>query len=345
MSRIWLVRLGEYGESEAHALETGELATGWELPGFTKPMDRAAILAELEKAYPDAKAGTLRNWAVQLNQFCNKAKEGDLTVTPLKTSSRQLAIGRIKGPLFSAMGKYPTRKVEWLHIGLPRETLKQDLLYSLGASQTVCEVSRNNAAARFEAIVKNLVDPGDNALPKTVVSGSEPDEVENSAESAVNLVDIAKDQIERHIASTFSGHKFTHLIAAILEADGYRTTVSSQGPDKGIDIVAGQGVLGFGSPKLVVQVKSGDIIVDQPTLQSLLGCIQDVHADHGLLVSWSGFKTPVRQRVNELYFRVRLWGREEILDALFRTYDRLPEKIRAELPLQKVWVYLPDAEA
>ncbi|MBB4212427.1 restriction system protein [Rhodothalassium salexigens DSM 2132] len=343
MTRVWLVRLGEYGEAEAYALETGELATGWCLPNFTEALDRAAILAELQTAYPDEKPGTLKNWSVQLNQLCNKASEGDLTVTPLKTASRQLAIGRIKGGFFAAKGQHPARKVEWLHTDLPRDALKQDLLYSLGASQTICEISRNNAASRFEEIVKTRRDPGDSALP--ALEQSNGDEEDAETESAIDLVELARDQIERHISSAFVGHAFTRLIDAILQADGYQTKVSPPGSDKGIDIVAGQGALGFDGPRLVVQVKSGDLVTDQPTLQSLIGCISDVQAEHGLLVSWSGFTPPVRQRVNELYFRVRLWGRDEILNALFRTYDRLPESIRADLPLQRIWAYLPQEDA
>ena len=341
MTRVWLVRLGEYGEAEARALETGELATGWELPGFTKAMDREAILAELQKSHPDGKPGTLKNWSVQLNQFCNKASEGDLTVTPLKTASRQLAIGRIKGGFFAADGKHPARKVEWLHTDVPRDALKQDLLYSLGASQTICEISRNNAASRFEEVVKTRRDPGNSSLPAKEKTDGDDDE---AVEETVDLVELARDQIERHISSAFVGHAFTRLIDAILQADGYQTKVSPPGSDKGVDIVAGQGALGFDSPRLVVQVKSGDLVADQPALQGLIGCISDVQAEHGLLVSWSGFTPPVRQRVNELYFRVRLWGRDEILDALFRTYDRLPESIRADMPLQRIWAYLPQED-
>ena len=341
MTRVWLVRLGEYGEFEAHALETGELATGWELPGFTTETDRDEILAELQNTYPDEKPGTLRNWSVQLNQLCNKAKQGDLTVTPLKTASRQLAIGRIKGGFFASDGKRPARSVEWLHTDLPRDALKQDLLYSLGASQTICEISRNNAASRFEEIVKTRRDPGDIAVPSKTKAGDDEDE---DVEASIDLIELSRDQIERHISSTFVGHAFTRLIDTILQADGYQTTVSPPGSDKGIDIVAGQGALGLDGPRLVVQVKSGDLVADQPTLQSLIGCISDVQAEHGLLVSWSGFTPPVRQRVNELYFRVRLWGRDEILNALFRTYDRLPESIRADLPLQRIWAYLPQED-
>jgi restriction system protein len=95
----------------------------------------------------------------------------------------------------------------------------------------------------------------------------------------------------------------------------------------------------------VVQVKSGGVVADQPTLQGLLGCVQDTHAEHGLLVSWSGFTGAVRQRANELYFRVRLWEREQILDALFSVYDALPEDIRSELPLQRIWTLVPEPSA
>jgi restriction system protein len=94
----------------------------------------------------------------------------------------------------------------------------------------------------------------------------------------------------------------------------------------------------------VVQVKSGDIIVDHPTLQSLTGCVQDTKADQGLLVSWSGFKPTVIKRTNELYFRVRFWGRDEIVNALLSVYDRLPEEIRAELPLRRTWTLVPEDE-
>jgi restriction system protein len=120
--------------------------------------------------------------------------------------------------------------------------------------------------------------------------------------------------------------------------------VSPPGPDSGIDIVAGRGALGFEPPRLVVQVKSGDINVDQPTLQGLIGCVQDAHADQGLLVSWSGFKPTVTKRTNELYFRVRFWGRNEIVNALLSVYDRLPEEFRAELPLRRTWTLVPEDE-
>lgn len=226
---------------------------------------------------------------------------------------------------------------------LPRQAVKQDLLFSLGATQTVAEVSRNEAPKRFLAAAKIGQDPGPSISSSPASKAPVVESLPSVAgEGQVDLAETARDQIERYISAHFTGHAFTQLIAAILRAQGYQVRVSPPGADKGVDIVAGQGALGFDGPRLVVQVKSGDVVVDQPTLQGLIGCVADTHAEHGLLVSWSGFKSPVRHRVNELYFRVRLWDRQDILDALFSVYEKLPEEIRAELPLRRIWSIVPE---
>ncbi len=339
--QTWMVRLGRFGEQEQAALDTGVLVTGWTMPDISAAKGREDIYAALESLGSNDKSGTLKNWAVQLNQFLHDIEEGDLVVIPLKTTG-EVAIGRFKGGYVHDKEGHPTRSVEWLRTDLPRTAIKQDLLYSLGASQTVCRISRNEAPMRFEQLAKKGIDPGPNANIKISKDNAAPEE-DAEIDGLTDLEPIARDQIVKHISANFAGHAFTRLIGAILEADGYRTRVSPPGSDKGVDIVAGKGALGFDEPRLVVQVKSGDIVVDQPTLQGLLGSIQDTNADYGLVVSWSGFKSSVRQRTNDLYFRVRLWGRDEILDALFGVYDQLPESIRADLPLQKTWTLVDDS--
>jgi restriction system protein len=340
MTRSWLVRLGKFGEAEARALEHGQLITGWKLEDIVSATSRDEILHALERTYPSEKAGTLQNWAVQINQLKHGAQPGDLTVTPLKTTG-QIAIGQIEGGFVQVDGA-PARNVRWLKKDVDRSAVKQDLLFSLGASQTVAEVSRNEAPRRFEALARDGRDPG----PSVGVAPSRPAEAPavistDSEAELIELSSLARDQIERHITANFVGHGFTELIAAILRAQGYQARVSPPGSDRGVDIVAGQGALGFGGPRLVIQVKSGSVVADQPALQSLIGCIQDTHAEHGLIVSWGGFTGAVRQRINELYFRVRLWDKQEILNALFATYDQLPEAIRAELPLKRIWTLVP----
>jgi restriction system protein len=35
---------------------------------------------------------------------------------------------------------------------------------------------------------------------------------------------------------------------------------------------------------------------------------------------------------------VRVWEAAEVVEAVLRTYDRLPEEIHAQLPLRRVWM-------
>jgi len=346
VKRLWKVGLGRNSEFEADAFDKNVLTIGFSLhDDVSHANDRDALLNVLETVLPDAKPNTLRNFAAQVNQFINVMQVGDIVVCPIKSSST-ISIGRVIGDYAPSPDTgSPTRAVEWLKTDLPRDTFKQDLLYSFGAFMTVCEVSRNNALARVEQVIAKGKDPGDGTAPATKPLAPVPDaDIASDAPSdaMVDLDQIARDQIEKRIASEFTGHKLTTLVAAILQAQGMKVRVSPPGADGGIDLVAGSGPLGLESPRIVAQVKSGTITVQHPDLQGLIGSVQDTQADYGLMVSWSGFTPPVRKRLNELYFRVRFWGRKELVDNLFSVYEDLPEAIRAELPLRRTWTLVPD---
>ena len=351
MTRLWLVRLGKNGEAERPAQDDSILSIDFGIcQDISDRKDRDAIFEVLESVHPDAKLNTLKNYAAQINQFINVAATGDLVITPMKTTST-IWIGRLSGPYRADPDGRVIRPVEWLKTDLPRDSFKQDLLYSLGAFMTVCEISRNNALSRVEEVIRMGRDPGDGSKVDLTAGGrvsgkAAPDngETQEASDQPVNLDLAARDQIERRIASVFTGHDFTRLVAAVLNAQGYRTRVTPPGPDQGIDIVAGSGPLGLESPRIAVQVKSGSYVVEQPALQGLIGSVQDTQADHGLIVSWGGFTAPVRRRLNELYFRVRLWGRDEFIDNLLSVYEALPEDIRAELPLRRVWTVVLEEE-
>ncbi len=72
---------------------------------------------------------------------------------------------------------------------------------------------------------------------------------------------------------------------------------SPKGSDKGVDILAAPALLGFGRPRLCVQAKTGDTPVDRPTLDQLIGVIQNFNAEQGLLVSWGGLKSSVDKEI------------------------------------------------
>ena len=153
-----------------------------------------------------------------------------------------------------------------------------------------------------------------------------------------NLEDLAHDQIAQLISARFKGHGLTRLVEAILKAQGYTTYRSPEGADGGADILAGAGPLGFGAPRLCVEVKSESSPIDRPTVDKLLGAVSKFGADEGLFVSWSGFKSNVQKELAASFFKVRLWTQKELLEQLFAHYDHLDEDLKAELPLKRVWM-------
>ena len=100
-----------------------------------------------------------------------------------------------------------------------------------------------------------------------------------------------------------------HLVASILRASGYEAVERAAGPDGGVDIVAGRGELGFGQPRLCVQVKARRGPVGLAEYDRLMGNLDTFRAEHGLLVSLGGFTKPVRDRNAQSFFKIRLWGR------------------------------------
>ena len=150
-----------------------------------------------------------------------------------------------------------------------------------------------------------------------------------------DIEELSRDQIIRLIGSKFKGHELARLVNGILIAEGYHTFMSPPGPDGGVDILAGTGTLGFGEPRLCVQVKSQDTPVELKEIKALKGAMQDSQATQGLFVSWGGYKNSVKEQSS--FFSVRLWGQNELLRALFRTYEKLDAELRADLPLKQIW--------
>jgi restriction system protein len=74
--------------------------------------------------------------------------------------------------------------------------------------------------------------------------------------------------------------------------------------------------------------------------------MQSYSAELGLLVSWGGFTKSAESEARTKHFQIRLWDQSDVLSALFRTYDRFPEEMKAELPLTRSWLLVQaDAES
>jgi restriction system protein len=339
---LWLVRAGSGGEYENRFLDENRIYLTWEgmSADLSQVKDKAELNKLLSKFYPNAKPNAIRNFTGQVWPFAKEMKKGDWVVLPSKKKPA-IHFAEIVGAYVNEPNNadpfYHYHDVRWIATDIPRSNFDQDLLYSFGAFMTICRISRNDAEKRIQEMAKN------HWKSSTVSIGGKLHEqpIEEEGSESLDLEQLAKDQIAKFIIRKFKGHGMAKLIEAILRAQGYFTHRSPEGPDKGIDILAAPGPLGFGSPRLCVQVKTGDSPLDRPTLDQLIGAMQNVNAQQGLLVSWGGFKTSIDKELPAQFFRVRLWDQNSIINELMDNYDKLDEDIRAELPLKRIWTLTP----
>ena len=328
---VWLARAGVHGEDEEMALSEGLAIIGFrdvgDLNEFRTLED---LVATLQAADPEASIHRAANLARQLWAFREEMTVGDIVVLPRKTRPGQIALGRVQGPYeYRRLGEEMRhiRQVSWERT-VPRSAFGQDLLYSFRAFMTVCRISRNDAEARVAAVLAGKADPG------LVAEGKFPTDEEAPI---LDIAQAAHDQIIAYVRKHFTGHDMTRLVAAILEAEGFKGTVSPPGPDRGVDILAGRGPLGLDQPVLCVQVKATEELTGVTVFRALQGTMSSFRATQGLLVSWSGFTTEALREARQHAFSISLWDQSDLVQAIYRTYERLSPEIQSELPLKRIW--------
>ncbi len=343
--KVYVVRAGGSGEDEERVLDRGLAIIGFSgIPSLEGAKEYGDVFEIVKAAAPDKPIRHIGNISGQLWAFALAMQNGDTVVLPRKLTS-QIALGRVKGPYryIDVDGvKHHTRPVEWVRTDVPRPAFEQDLLYSFGAFLTVCNVKRNDAERRVAAVLAGGKDPGPvapfeqkKALPTDIIG--------EDAQPALDLAQHAHDQIVAHIQARFAGHGLSNLVEAVLQADGWVTKLSPPGADGGVDILGGRGSLGLDASRLCVQVKSQTSPADVLVYRTLQGTMQSFKADQGLLVCWGGFNKAVATESKQGHFTVRLWDSRDVVEAIYRNYEKLPAEIQAELPLKRVWTLVGES--
>ena len=350
----WMVRAGSAGEREQWALENGYTGAGYgEVESLNGCATREDVMQKVSRGIPNSSIGAVRNFSAQLWALKTRMQTGDLVVMPLKRTS-EIAIGSIDSEYIYLDNPDPqrrhVRRVTWKVTDLARSRIKQDLLYSLGAFSTVCQIQRNDAEHRLRACISGGADPGARVSLSASMAAPSPtapmlhiEEAEELIEAPVDVSRYAADTIASRLIEAFSGHKMEGLIADILRSAGYVCTEHGEGTDDGIDIVAGKGILGLEPPRLIVQVKSQAAPVDSPTVSQLHGSLAIHGADQGLLVAWGGLTRAARKLLESQRFAIRVWDADEVVAQLQEHYASLPARVRRELPLKQIWTLADEA--
>lgn len=320
--KIW----GIHTRDDNLFLKKEVIAIAWREMGDLRLIkaDREAFKEKYFQTYPNSKKGNVAASAGMLYRFCYEAKIGDYVVFPSK-SNRQVNIGVIEGDYIydSSQREYvQTRKVKWLK-HLSRTFFSQGALYEIGSAMSFFAVK--NYADEYLAVL----DPN---FKKSLSVDSEDESVGATAE---DIIENTKDFILKELSRQLKGYDLEQFVADLLRAMGYRTTVSSQGGDSGIDITAYKDEL---PPRILVQVKSQDSDIKEATIQSLKGAMRE--GDYGLFVTLSNYTKNAQKYLNNTPI-IRGINGTELVELVLKYYEDLSEKYRKMIPLKMVYIPVP----
>lgn len=333
-TNIWGIHGGKTGDADTLFLKHNCIAMGWPKIGDLSrlPADREAFKSAVATAYPEKKPGAIPNNAGQLFRFMHEMKPGDLVVYPSKRD-RQIHLGRIEGEYRyqpKPEESYPNhRSVKWLR-SLPRTHFTQGALYEIGSAMSLFKVQ--TYAEEFRAAVEGKVAPPPVAGDVTI--GAVAEDIEEST----------RDFVLKKLAQELKGHPFAEFVAHLLNNMGYRTRVSPEGPDGGIDIIAHKDELGFVPPIVKVQVKSTVGTIGDPVVSALYGKVSN--GEFGLLVTLGTFTTQATNFAKSKS-NLRLIDGEELVTLIFQHYEQFDSRYKGLLPLRRVYVpeVLEESEA
>ena len=305
-------------------LKENVIAIGWREMGDLSliEQDREAFKAKYTEVYKDAKKGSIPTCAGMLYRFVNEVKIGDYVVFPSKTN-REVNIGQITGEYRYDAEEHDyvqKRNVMWLK-HFKRTVFSQGALYEIGAAQSFF-------------LVKNYADEFLSALEKDFKNSFDKEPAENDviAETADEIEQATRDYVLKALFTNFKGYPLENFVANLLEAMGYKTTVSKQGGDNGIDIIAYKDEL---PPRILVQVKSQNKDIPETVVQSFKGAM--LNGDYGLFVTLSDYtpnakifldKNPIIKGINGY----------ELVDLIIKYYDKLNEKYQKVIPLKRAYI-------
>lgn len=319
--RVW----GIHTKDDNLFLQKDVIAIGWKEIGDLSKIkaERDAFKEKYAQVYPNAKKGSIANGAGMLYRFACEVQVGDYVVFPSKID-RKINIGIVEGNYEynpDAVEYVQQHKVKWLK-HLPRTAFSQGALYEVGSAMSFFSI-KNYSDEYLSALEKNF-------KKEDISNDSEEDE--SVGATADEIIESTKDFILKELSKNLKGYDLEQFVADLLNAMGYRTSVSAHGGDSGIDITAYKDEL---PPRILVQVKSQDGDIKESTIQSLKGAMRE--GDYGLFVTLSNYTKNAQKYLDSTPI-IRGINGTELVDLILKYYEELSEKYRKMIPLKKVFI-------
>lgn len=320
--QAWMIRAGDFNELIEDFEKKGVVAVGWHQMGNLKNIRTRDEMKDIYRtAYPEYSDARVNVNSGQIFRFVNEINEGDYVLTYNK-SNREYIIGKIASSYIYdkrlISDGYPhVRKVKW-DKRILRDDFSSTVKNSLGSALTIFTVTDHIAEI-------------DSLLEGKKVS-------EDEQEPLSLLYDNVKSQADERISDIISNidpYAFQNLVAAVLRAMGFKTTVSTPGPDRGVDIMAHPDPFGFETPRIKVQVKHRAGSSGGGEIRQLKGTIKK--NEKGLFVSTGGFS---KEAFNEVRGEpdVKLMDINDFINLMIEHYEKMEPEYQALVPLKKVFI-------
>lgn len=332
----WMIRSprGTFAEDWE---ETGIVAIGYggiggDLTRFTEY--KAAVDALMTEAAGTPHIKQTQVW--QVARFGTDVREGERALT-YDTGRREYMYGVLGQYRFDADpdARMPhVRHVQWQG-RFPRDILSKSAKSGLGSLLTVFS-PREEVSAEIHRIICGGTGAGaPPARPTTAPETAEIDDADDIATGDFeSLNDHATELIKDRVMS-LDDAEMEHLVAGVLRAMGYKTRVSPTGSDRGRDVVASPDGLGFGHPRIVVEVKHRRGATSAPTIRGLSGAMTP--SDRGLFVSTGGFTKDARYEVDRANPPITLLDSDELVELLTDNYPATDPQTKALVPLKSLY--------
>lgn len=327
---MWMVRANEYVDA---FLENGFVAFGGERLGKLSPQTTKEDLLKLYgEKYPEEKEASRASWASQLLRLMTEVKIGD-DVTCADRERRRYLLGKITSDyewLEIVPSRPHARRVSWTHV-VQRDSLSPSTRNTLGSILTVFKVNADAA----KDLVANAAPIGTIPAPSKPAKGKDLEKAIQdlgmiSAETFEKANEFIEDQIDG-----LDWQQMQELVAGLLRAMGYRTTVAEAGPDRGVDVFASPDGLGLEEPRIFVEVKHRAKQIDAKEVRAFLGARKK--GDRCLYVSTGGFSKDAHYEADRADVALTLITLPKLRQLVVDFYDKLDAETRALVPLRRLF--------
>lgn len=333
-----MIRAGRDGIYVEDFLEKGIVALSWsELGPLEASSGQKEAVERYQQVHLDHSSAQAQASVNQILRFVNEVKDGDGTVT-YNRDQRVYYLGTITSEVIwepSLLDDMPRiRRVSWTQ-RVPRDALKPATKNTLGAIQTLFKLNQQVVSdLQVNAVPINTAETL--SLEPSLPKDARTQEVQREQEITEELLERAETAIEERI-TRLDWENLQELVAGILRAMNYRTTVSPRGADRGVDIFASPDGLGLEEPRIFVEVKHRiNTSIDAQQIRSFLGG-RSV-GDRCLYVSTGGFTKDARYEAERANIAIRLIALTDLRRLLVGYYDDLDEKTRNLIPLRRAYI-------